>query len=92
MVSTFILQMQKNHIPPAFLFHFFRLSPAHGQDHPEGKDPVLRLEGTQSPIMLGDGADAAAAVAVSLPLGTRQTVPQNHFPRVGIFDFDEQLM
>ena len=62
----------------------------HRKDNPKREHTVFCFEIAHPLIALGDGADAAAAIAMVFPAGYRQTVLHVDFACVGISDFKEQ--
>lgn len=63
-----------------------------GDHHTQGEQAVLCLKGAKSCVVLGHGLNAAAAVAVSVPVGERQAVVHDHPADIGISDLEEQLV
>ena len=60
--------------------------------HPQRKHTVLRVKYTKSTVLRSDGADAAAAVAVTILTGDGKTVPHAELTGVWVLNLDEELV
>lgn len=62
------------------------------QHDTESEHAVVRVKAAQAAVLFGDGLNAAAAVAVTIPAGNGQTFPHGDVAGIGIFDFNEEFV
>ena len=64
----------------------------HGYHNAERKYPIIRLKDADTPVAIGDRADAVAAVAMSFLTGDGQAIPEQNLAAIGIFDLDQEFI